>query len=642
MPRDTMEMPDCVIRAIGEITRAAPPGAGEDDTREIEMSFSSEAPYERYFGIEILGHDPGEIDLEWIGSGRAPALVDHKRGVDNQIGVVVRVWVEDGVARAVVRFGKGARASEMLERVRDGELVSTSVGYRVGEMKLIEEHADEPDIYRVTDWRPLEVSLVSIPADPTVGVGRGEGEGGTHPVNIIKGRGNMPPINSQTETRENPTPGTVAVASAPVAPAVPVITEEERAAAREAAAEAESSRCGEIASIAARFNISRDDAAKAMKKGWSPAEFRGFVLEQMGDGAQERLTNSAMVGLNEREVRQFSLVRLLHALANPNDPGAQKQAGHEFEVCRAAEGATERAVQGQLIPIDILRRADFVAGQRDLTVGTATAGGHLVSTDLLSGSFIDLLRNKSSMFALGATRLMDLVGDIAIPRQTGGASAAWIAEAGDAAESDAAFDQVTLSPKTIAAYTDVSRRLLKQSSVDIEGLVRRDLATAMALAIDAGGLYGTGASNQPEGINAMTGINTTVFAAASPTFAEVVAMETAVAVDNADVGALAYCFDPAFRGHFKTTEKFSGTGQTIWEPGGTVNGYANVVSKQVTTGDMFFGNWADALIAMWGGLDVLVDPYAQSLKGGVRVIVHQDADVAGRHPESFCVSRDAP
>lgn len=639
-PRE-LRIPETLERAC-EITRAEAPAEGAEDDRRIELSFSSETTeVERFFGIEVLGHGEGEVDLTWVGSGRAPMLLDHKSGVDNQVGVIERAFIEDGVGRAVVRFGKGARASEILARVRDGELSSISVGYRVRAMKLVEESKAGPDIYRVTDWKPNEISLVSIPADTTVGVGRGSEitvrvDRSDQKPNQMEGE--MPPTD--TKTKEDEGRATVPAIETKQA-AKPELTDEERAEIRAKAAETEAKRCRELEAIGAQFSMPRADIAKAQKDGWTPAEFRGLVLERMGDKAEQIMVTSSMVGLERRDVQEFSLTRLLHALANPQDMKAREAAAHEFAVCSAAEEKSERAVRGSLVPLDILAAPDFVGGgQRDLTKSPATAGGHLVATNLLAGSFIEVLRNRSLFLSLGARQLMGLVGDIAIPRQTGGATAVWIAESGDAGESDPAFDQVTMTPKTVAAYTDASRKLLKQSSLDIENLMRVDLATAVALAIDSAGFNGTGASNQPRGIKNQTGVNTTTFAAVNPTFAEIVAMETAVANDNADIGALAYAFDPTFRGHFKTTEKFTSTGMTIWEPGDTVNGYRAGVTKQVVAGDVFFGNFADALVGMWGGLDVLVDPYAQSLKGAIRVIVHQDVDEAVRHPDSFCISND--
>jgi HK97 family phage major capsid protein len=132
----------------------------------------------------------------------------------------------------------------------------------------------------------------------------------------------------------------------------------------------------------------------------------------------------------------------------------------------------------------------------------------------------------------------------------------------------------------------------------------------------------------------------TSFAAATPTFAEVVALETAVAEDNALLGNLAYILPASMYGALKTTAKAANTAQFVVEPGNTINGYRAIVSNQVTSGDLFFGNFADLLIGMYGGLDILVDPYTSSNTGTVRIRALQTVDVAVRHAVSFAYNND--
>jgi len=147
---------------------------GEDAEYLFKLSFSSEEPYERWFGMEILGHKKSEVDMGWVKSGTAPLLNQHDPA--DLIGVIESAKLESGRGTAVVRFGKSARAQEIRLDVIDGIRTNVSVGYRVHEMKLVESADDGPDIYRVTKWQPLEVSLVALPADLSVGVGRSDSE----------------------------------------------------------------------------------------------------------------------------------------------------------------------------------------------------------------------------------------------------------------------------------------------------------------------------------------------------------------------------------------------------------------------------------------------------------------------------------
>ena len=276
--------------------------------------------------------------------------------------------------------------------------------------------------------------------------------------------------------------------------------------------------------------------------------------------------------------------------------------------------------------------------QRDLNTSDDSA---MVAEAYRGGDFIDVLRNASSVMQAGATMLTGLQGDVKIPKKTAASTAGWIAtEGGASSESEPTFGQVTMSPKTVGAFTDITRLMMMQSSLDIENLVRNDLSTGIALAIDNGALQGSGSSGQPTGIANTSGINApTSFAAANPTFAEVVAMETAVAEDNALLGNLAYILPASMAGALKTTAKDAGSGQFVLA-GGEMNGYRAIVSNQVTAGDLYFGNFADCLIGMYGGLDITVDPYTSSTSGTVRIVALQTMDVAVRHAVSFAYNND--
>ena len=531
------------------------------DDRRVSMSISSEMPVGRSYGEEVLDHNAESIDLSFLNSGRAPLLMDHDP--ERQIGVIESVNL-DGSARklrATVRFGKSALASEVYGDVADLIRGNVSIGYSIG--KMVKEN--DGRTYRATNWRPVEVSIVSIPADASVGVGR----------------------SAENETTSE-------------AVAMPQITE---------------------TSVEAQIAETESPKERKMENSATVAtESRAYDAPIQAD-----------VGLTTKEVRQYSFVRAINAMANPQDKRAWANAAFEREVSEAAQKTYGRSAQGFFVPNEITH------AKRDLTVGTASAGGNLVATELLAGSFIELLRNRSVVQRAGATVLNGLTGNVAIPKQSGAATAYWVAESGAPTESQQTIAQVTMSPKTVGAFTDFSRKLMIQSSIDVESMVRRDLATVIALAIDNAALYGTGSSNQPTGLKLVSGINTKDFAATNPTFIELVGMESEVATDNADIGTMTYLFNPAQRGALKTTEKSStSAGQFVWEAGNTVNGYRTETSNQVTAGDVFFGNFADLLIGFFSGLDLMVDPYSNSTSGTMRVVALQDTDIAVRNAVSFC------
>lgn len=593
----------------------------DHESRTAELAFSSEEPVERWFGNEILDHNPNSVRLGRLTKG-GPVLVDHD--ARDHVGVIESVSIDsDRRGRATVRFGKSKRADEIFNDVVDGIRSSISVGYRVHKA-VLEGSEGETETYRVTDWEPFEISLVSIPADASVGVGRSS-DYSENEIQFERGS------KMETKVTEN--------ATTPAAqPHVDVRAIEGDA------TKAERKRVNDLLAAGQQFNAS-DLARKFIENGGTESDLNKAILERMGnDNVVE--AQAPEIGLTEKEAQNYSFVRAMNALANPTDRRAQEAAKFEFECSAAASEKSRKEARGILVPVDVLKR--------DLTVGTATAGGHTVATDLLSGSFIDLLRNNALMMQM-ATVLTDLNGNIAIPRQTGGATAYWVGEGAAPTESQQAFDQVTLSPETVAAFTEFSRKLLLQSSLDVEGFIRNDLARTLALEIDRVCINGSGAGNEPRGILNTTGIGSVVGGTngLAPAWSHVVNLETEVAVDNANVGSLAYLTNARVRGKLKQTEKASNTAQFIWnETSNMVNGYNALVSNQVpsdlTKGTsngvcsaIIFGNFADLIIGMWGGLDLQVNPYSLDTTGGVRVTAFQDIDTAVRHPESFAAMKDA-
>ena len=568
----------------------------DEEKRTVRIAVSSEEPVERSFGNEILDHNERSIDLSFARSGTMPLLLDHDPR--QQIGVVEDVNL-DGSARrlrATVRFGRNGLAKEVFDDVVDGIRSNISVGYHVNSM--VEEGANS---YRVDNWLPMEVSVVSIPADRTVGVGRAAEQPPAQPI-------------VQSKTMETTMTDEVKV------DVEAVRADAARAAAKDTA---------EMYRLAAKHN-KREMADKAVADGRSLAEFRGELLEAIGN----QPLDTQEIGLTKKEVRNFSLMKAIRAMANPTDRNAQAEAAFEFEASQEAAKRAGIDPQGLYMPMDVMRSWN----QRDLNTSDDSA---MVAEAYRGGDFIDVLRNASSVMQAGATMLTGLQGDVKIPKKTAASSAGWIAtEGGASSESEPTFGQVTMSPKTIGAFTDITRLMMMQSSLDIENLVRNDLSTGIALAIDDGALEGSGSSGQPTGIKNTSGINApTSFAGVNPTFAEVVAMETAVAEDNALLGNLAYILNAPMAGALKTTVKDAGSGQFVLQ-GGEMNGYRAIVSNQVTAGDLYFGNFADCLIGMYGGLDITVDPYTASTSGTVRIVALQTVDVAVRHAVSFAVNND--
>ena len=569
----------------------------DEENRRVRIGVSSEEPVERSFGMEVLGHSTDEINMEFMKSGRAPLLLDHK--MDQVIGVVEEFKLDQAAQRtvAVVRFGRSDLAEEVFRDVLDGIRMNISVGYRVDKLTRMK---DKDENYYRASWTPLEVSSVAVPADASrkVGVGRSKEIAEKARIEIMS-----------EEKKE-------------------INLDDVRSESAEAAKKEFARNSKEILDLAVKHN-KRDLAHEAISEGKSIEEFRGLLLDNISNDVP--LETPKDIGLTEKETKRFSIMRAINAMANPTDRKAQENAKFEFEASEAAQREYGQTAQGIMLPDEVLRNWN----QRDLSAGS---DGDLIGQDYRAGDFIDVLRNNSAVMPL-ATMLNGLTGDVKIPKKTAAASAAFISsEGGAAGESELTIGNVSMSPKSLGAFTDITRQLMIQSSLDVENLVRNDLAASMAIAIDDAALEGSGSSGNPTGITNTSGINTvSLSSAAAPTFAEMVSMESAVRVDNALVGDLAYIVHPTNYGTLKTTEKATNTAQFV-AVNDEINGYKAVVSPQLTANNYVFGNFSDLLVGMFGGLDVVVDPYTASSSGTVRIVALQSVDVAVRHAVSFCAA----
>lgn len=335
--------------------------------------------------------------------------------------------------------------------------------------------------------------------------------------------------------------------------------------------------------------------------------------------------------------KQYNLHSLLRAMADPSS----KDGGYELETSQELARQLGRRPQGVFVPINALTR--------DLTVGSPTGGGNTVATNLLANQFVDLLRNRSIAIDAGATVLTGLQGNVALPRQASATTAYWVAESGAPIESAPFFDQVPMSPKTLSAFCEISRKMVLQSSLNISSFVSSDLAAAIGLGIDLAAINGSGSSNEPTGMLNTDMIQDFDQAGTVPTWADLVQLETEVSHSNGDLqGArMAYAMHPRMAAKLRDTLKTPG-----WVEGGyilegtkakpTIGGVPVIVSNQMpapssTTHKILFMDWRALLIGNWGVLDLLVDPYALGTSGGLRIVAMQDVDIALRNIESIAV-----
>jgi HK97 family phage major capsid protein/HK97 family phage prohead protease len=623
----------------------------DTEQRTARLSFSSETPVRREFGNEVLSHRAGAVDLARLNSG-APLLFNHNR--DDVLGVVESAEVgADGRGYATVRFAKTQRGDEIMGLVADKVLTNVSTGYSIATMDKTAGERGGPATFTATKWTPAEISIVTVPADPSVGIGRAES---IEEIEVAVRDLSAAPAAIITTTGNTMTPEEIAA---------------QQAAARLEARDAERARQTTLNVLATRHAsvAGMGDLIRQLRESDQPLEAcRAAVLEKLGavqvpvgDGQRDALD------LTDKEKRAYSLVRALRAQSDGN----WSAAGFERECSVALAGKRGQETAGFYFPTnvrfedptgDITRAASASAYAAGAGVG-ATGGSNLVATQLMAGSFIDILRHKALVMQMGATVLSGLVGNIAIPRQKGTSQVYWISpEGADVTESEGQFDLVSMSPKTVGAYNQITRQMLMQSTPDIELLVRNDVARVMGLGIDSAALVGTGTAGQPLGVFNQAGIGSVVGAGGNGTaisIDDMIDLETAVASSDADFGSLAYMTNAKVVGALKKLK--STTGQYLWTnaPGGQrgatpgeINGYTvartNQVPSNLTKGTgtnlsaVYYGNWSDILIAEWGSMEILLNPYGAGFKSGtLEMRALQAVDVNIRHAASFAVKSDA-
>lgn len=375
---------------------------------------------------------------------------------------------------------------------------------------------------------------------------------------------------------------------------------------------------------------------------------RAQALAEFERSAPAIVHGNGRDGQFEERARDFSITKAIRAALPRDLGGGDVDAGFEREISAEVQRRSGRTFQGIAVPDQV-----FLTERRTLLVGSSMVD--MVPNPHMADRFIDRLRNALKIGQLGATVLDGLVGSpIDIPRQTGSSTAQWVAEDGSLTETDASFDDVNLTPKTVGAMTSYSRRTLLNTSPAIEQIVRNDLAAVIATAIDDKAINGDGTSNTPVGILNTAGIGSVALGTngAAPTWQSVLDLIAAPQIANAD--------GKAFLTNPKAVKKMRGTVRVattdsvmIQESPNELAGYplasTNQVPSNLVKGSsgavcsaMIFGNFSDLLLAYWTGIDILLNPYESVAYAKGRIIVRamRDLDINVRHAESFAATKD--
>ena len=592
-----------------EVRDAGPP--------RLQFPASSELPVDRWFGTEILSHDDGAIRMERIKAGAVPLLFNHDWS--DPVGMV------DGAATAGGRLMVDAhlfatdRAKEVQAMI-EGGLRNVSIGYQLHELEERGKKGSGEFVAR--DWEPLEISVVTVPADPTVGVGR---EKDDHVSAVRVTRADNPAAAAATEGAHMSDQQTAAAAqSADITLGVDHGAQERL-------------RIKTLQMLGRNHNIPSDVVDGWIDGGTNGDEAAHKCLEVIAERSKRQVKdNPSNLGMTPKDVQRYSVTRAIKACVEKSWASV---APYEAELSKAVASRIGKQTGEHTfyVPLDVQWAA---AQQRDLIVGTSTMGGYMVGTNVQS--FIDLLRNRSVVMRLGATTMPGLQGSVAIPKQVTASTAYWFAsEAGTATESNITFGQLALTPKTVGGYVEISRQLLLQSTPNAEGVVNADLARVIGLAIDSAAIAGPGTAGQPSGITATSGVGTAnPSTGTAVTYADMIRFQSTVAASNAFMPGFSYVTTPTVAGFLMAKPRFTNSDTPIWGGNildGQLVGARAMSTLQVGSGTMLAGDFSQVIIGEWGVLEIESNPYAQFQAGIVGVRALYTCDVGVRYGAAFAL-----
>lgn len=563
-------------------------------------------------------------------------LDSHRRsGTENVIGSIrdIRTEGSQNIGRLVFA-SDDERAERVWNLVRQGHLTDVSVGYRVDEAIDLKPGTsikigardfknDGKSVMRISQkWTLREASPVPIGANEEAKV--------REAIEANK----ITKVEPETK-REIDMPEPKEIVGEALE--IKVDTTKIEAAAADKAGKERAAEVNEIFTLAGQWDMNKE-AAEAIREGKSLDQFRAMILDKKTAGKAAVDTQRSDIGLTPKETEKYNLGRAIRSIIT----GRPQDAPFEREVTEATAKTQGRKFDGNtiLVPNEVMHRINHIDpqqaalwGQRAMTI--ASGGTGLVGTEHLSGSFIDMLRNRIALTKLGARVISGLSGNISIPKQTGASTFEWVTEGGSVTGGDPAFGSVTGSPKTGRGKVSFSRELLLQGLPSVDGLVLDDLAMVTALGFDLGGISGDGTSGAPTGILETSGIGDVI----GTTFdwEKLVEFETDVRAANGDVGSMAYLTNATVNGLLKTREKSSGYPVFLAE-NGMANGYPVEVSNQVPANTMIFGVFSQALLALWGVLAIEVDIYTAADAGNVVIRSFQSGDWLIRQAAAFSAS----
>lgn len=655
-----------VTRAAGDAGDAAAdsPDANGADTDVFHVVISTETPCEGWVGSEILSHTRGAVDMSLAKNGLSVYLehggYPYRPTPDPEmhIGVVENIALNGAKLEGDLRFSRHETAQRVKRDVMDRTLRFTSVRARPLKRKVVRAtDPSEVDQVTYTRWRPEEMSIVGIPADPNAAVAR-SGGAEMYPVETeFESAAPVQPAQEEPKMSDpvTPTPQPTAAAAPTAEPAAPVVVT------RSAAPPAD------VITLCESHGISMTRAKEFISAGMDLSEVKSKILDEKSSRGSARQPAAERVaadlsGVPLKERMRYSFARAIDMAIRVKE-GAGKFEGVEAELhqelasqARAA-GIPHRG--GLSMPMTLVTAEETAERQWALTraMGVNQSGGGAELVFDVPRDPMEILSNKMLTRRFGANFLTGLVGDVPLPVQTGDPTAYLIAEnpASGVTQSQLAFVTRSLKAKEAVAQVVLPRRLLSVANFSVENMVRNRLFSKHALLWDRLGMFGTGASGEPQGVWFTSGVGSVAMGGAI-TFAKVVDLESAVTAANVESPNMAYILTPGAVGRAKQTPVLPSTASGFIFTGkgtdGEMNGYRAGGTNQVPTTingttaitggsehGIIFGDWSCLTYGSWGAFEFMVDSASAAVAGKGQVIVttNELADCVLDRPEAFAI-----
>lgn len=568
-----------------------------EDGNTIELAFASEQPYPRKFGNEVLSLHEGDYDFGFIGSGTAPLLLEHDPS--QQIGVVERVWVDgDLKARATVRFSNSNKGQEILQDIKDGIRRNVSVGYAITKMT---KQADSV----LCQWKPFEISIVSIPADTSVGVGRSDD-------GFIEAEATNDAEINNPETIEYADDNTCEGVSRNL-----VITIGDNNMYNEIKNEVTPSNDVEAVISYGRSFGYEDLAKEVALEGGNIEALRSAIKEARSKAQAPTTQSKGFVDLSTKEQRNFSLTKMVQGIV------AGKRDGLEFEASNYI--ARSMGMDGDFIPVNILGRA---ASNSD------THGAELVN-QAQSSELIKVLLPATFLGSVGGYKtLSNLAGVMTIPTEVALPSTSEVAEGASASYSDITTGQAQLKPTKLVAGVDYTTELLALSNPSVDSYAEDALRRSASVKFEQFVL---------SKILGTTGIYAKSYASDAFGYDALVDLVAQIGAANADNGNLAWLFNALTEAKLLRTPVFANTDSVRCVSNGvTAVGTKYVKTNLIAASTALVGNFSHLTVADWGAPRLLVDPYSKKKEGKVEVQIDMLVDAIVTQPGAFAKATDIP